>query len=167
MTYTSRTIVRRVRGRLGMVAAVLGMAAGVMTAAAVAVPAFAATIPAAASASPAPTDITSADIAETANSCTSYYRWEASTSGDYSRVKWTSNPCGFQIQERSGCSNSLTFNWSTSGIVVGVNLWDESSCDTQHQIITRGEVHFNHEDGTGWTTYKTFWQNPGIGPLTP
>jgi hypothetical protein len=127
--------------------------------AAVAVPASAATVPAATSASPAPADIISADVAETANSCTSHYHWEASESGDYSRVKWTSNPCGFLIQERSGCFNNFTFqfNWSTSGVVVAENLWDGSSCDPLDQDITRGEVHFNHQDGTGWTTYQTFW----------
>ena len=98
---------------------------------AVAVPASAATVRAAASASPAPTVTTSAEIAATANSCTSHYEWEASESGDYSRVKWTSNPCGFQIQERSGCVNDFDFlfNWSTSGVVLAVNLWDASYCD--------------------------------------
>jgi hypothetical protein len=168
MPQNPRTIVRTTRGRLGIVAA------GVIT-----VSAFAILIPASAFAAPAAGSPSSAHTARasalpaassgavtvkmpgTANSCTSYWAWQANNylhNGGYTQVKWTSNPCGYSIQERSWCNaGSGSGWWSTSGIVFGVNIWDKSSCTAGVSYASRGEVHFNYQDGNGWTTYQTFW----------
>jgi hypothetical protein len=161
MTQNARTIVRTTRGRLGIVAA------GVITVATILTPTSAIAAPAAGSASRATTDSSPADIAVTGTmpgtdtQCTSDYQWQANGYegfGGYSQVEWTSNPCSFSIQERSWCSvlNGVS-GWETSGVVVSTDLWDKTSCDPINSSITRGEVRFNYNDGSGWSTYTTFW----------
>lgn len=116
-------------------------------------------------AAPSPSTL-SADIVVTATmsgtntACTSHWRWQAANAanGNYSEVEWTSNPCGFSIQERSWCvdafSGSGAGGWATSGVVLRTGLWDKTSCSSAEDI-TRGEWRF--ESSGGWSTYKTFW----------
>jgi hypothetical protein len=160
MTQNSRTIVRATRGRLGIVAAGVVMAVTMLT------PASAVAAPVAGSASPAPTDSSGeGDVTDTMAGtntlCTSHWKGQGArdpfTLGGYSEVEWTSNPCGFSIQERSWCAKTMVAggDWSTSGVVVRTNLWDKSSCARLTHAITRGEWRFL--SGSGWSTYKTFW----------
>jgi len=116
------------------------------------------------SASVAPADTIDGEVDGTATIpgtntlCAYHYRWHVDTPvifGGDSEVEWTNNPCGFSIQERSWCANvGVGGSWSTSGVVVRLNLWDKSSCGGA-TTINRGEVRFDF--GNGWTTYKTFW----------
>jgi hypothetical protein len=93
--------------------------------------------------------------------CTSDWKGNGNNylhNGGYTQVEWTSNPCGFSIQERSWCNEGGGSGyWSPSGIVFGTDVWDQSTCKSIISYANRGEVHFNHQDGTGWTTYQTFW----------
>jgi hypothetical protein len=164
MPQNPHTIVRSTRGRLGIVAA------GVITVVTI-------LIPASALAAPAPRSPSSAHAARawsqpTASSgavtvkmpgtdCTSDWKWQANNylqNGGYTQVEWTSNPCGYSIQERTWCNEgSGSGYWRTSGIVSGTNIWDKSSCTPIISYASRGEVHFNYQDGSGWTKYQTFW----------
>jgi len=151
----------RTRKTVGLLALVAG---SMITMATMVAPASAVAAPVArpATSSAASSDITAAsqtDIAETSGTCTSHWKWSVSYNildiGGSSKVEWTSNSCGYKIQERSWCSlGDGSGNWETSGVVVSTGLWDGSSCPA-YEFITRGEVRFDH--GSGWGTYKTFW----------
>jgi hypothetical protein len=156
MKLNSGTMARANRGRLGIVAA------GVVMAVTALAPASAFAAPAAGSASQTPADSTGGPIAATSNGCTSYWKWQANNylyNGGYTQVEWTSNRCGFTIQERSFCNTGSGGNWSNSGIVSGEDIWDKSSCPALISYASRGEVHFNYQNGNGWTTYQSFWVN--------
>jgi hypothetical protein len=164
VTHNPRAIVHTTRGRLGIVVA--GVIPGLIMAVTMLTPASAVAAPAVRSASEAPTDSSGSEIAVTGTipgtdtECTSHYEWEADADldiGGWSQVEWTSNPCGYSIQERSWCSGPVSY-WSTSGVVVSTYLWDKSGCSAPLYTIERGEVRFNY--GSGWTTFQTFWTNP-------
>jgi hypothetical protein len=157
MTQNSRTIIHTARGRLGIVAAGVIMAVSILTpASALAAP----VAPTSADSSVADLDVTGA-VPGASTDCTYSWEWQADAEGGiggYSEVEWTSNPCGFSIQERSWCDDILNPNdsgWATSGVVIRTDLWDKSSCDPDLYRITRGEVRFNF--GSGWSAYQTFW----------
>jgi hypothetical protein len=154
MPQNLRTIVRTARGWLGIVAA------GVVTVAAVLVPAPAFAAPAAGSPSSVlagSSGTVTGRMPGTKILCTSYWTGAGDNNAGYTEVEWTSNPCGYAIQERTWCiymgGSGL---WENSGIVFGDNIWDKSSC-ANFSYASRGEVHFNYQDGNGWTKYQTFW----------
>jgi hypothetical protein len=166
MPQNPRTIVRTTLGRLGIVGA------GVITVVTILVPASALAAPAAGSpSSPHAARVSALSAASSGSGavkipgtgilCTSHWKWQANNylqNGGYTEVEWTSNPCGFSIQERSWCNEGGGSGyWSTSGIVFGTNIWDKSSCTPVISYASRGEVHFNYQDGSGWTKYQTFW----------
>jgi hypothetical protein len=166
MPQNPRIIVRTTRGRLGI------LAAGVVTVVTILIPASASAAPAAGSPSSAhaakasarPTASSGAVTAKmpgTGILCTSDWTGQGNNylqNGGYTQVEWTSNPCGFSIQERTWCNfGGGSGNWQTSGIVFGDNIWAKTSCTPIVSYASRGEVHFNHQDGKGWDTYQTFW----------
>jgi hypothetical protein len=129
--------------------------------------------PAAASASPALPDSPGGDISITGTmpgadtDCTDHH-WigngiQAGSLGigGSSWVEWTSNTCGYLIQERSWCvSQDGSGFWSTSGVVKETGLLDSSSCGADSSHITRGEERTSSDGGSTWTTYTTFWTPP-------
>jgi hypothetical protein len=124
--------------------------------------------PAAASASPALADSSSGDIAiggtmpGADTDCT--HVWTGSGNQAFngtdasSWVEWTSNSCGWSIEERSWCVSTVTGSgtWETSGVVEETGHKDSTYCPDGYDI-TRGEERTSSDGGSTWTTYETFW----------
>jgi len=166
MLQNSHTVVRTARRLLSI------MAAGGITVFAILIPAPAFAAPVAGSPSSAHAPKASAQPAASSGAvtarmpgtkilCTSYWAWQANNylqNGGYTQVEWTNNPCGYTIQERTWCNaGGGSGGWQTSGIVLHNNIWAKTSCTPILTYASRGEVHFNYQDGNGWTTYQTFW----------
>jgi hypothetical protein len=99
----------------------------------------------------------SGTIPGTNTACTSHWNWHVSESvaGGYSEVEWTSNSCGYQIQDRSWCTAGVGGYWSNSGVVTGVDIWDRANCEVIAPVA-RGEQRFRSPGGS-WSTYKSYW----------
>lgn len=96
----------------------------------------------------------------TGTTCTSYWKWHVYHpfwGGGYSEVEWTSNPCGFQIQDRSYCNSPAGAYWTYSGIVKSTYLWDRATCKGSDFII-HGQEHFRAVDGS-WSSWKNYWND--------
>ena len=92
--------------------------------------------------------------------CTSYWRWVVKHDHirEYTKVEWTSNPCGFTIQDQSQCYNFIyrTFRLATpSGKVKGVKVWARSSCDVYQERVDAGLKRVQ-KNGV-WTPWSTYW----------
>lgn len=105
-------------------------------------------------------EIGSAD--ETAmGSCANHYNWYKSGGtgyGGYAKVEWTKNPCGYLIQTRVWCWIDISSNfgdWSISGVVKKVDLWDQAGCGAL-ELRGGAYVRFSHDGGSTWTTYKAY-----------
>jgi hypothetical protein len=101
-------------------------------------------------------------IAGTSTKCTSHWKWKTFHnpvfgSDDYSKVEWTSNPCGFAIQDRSWCFSG-TDQFYVSGVVKRTNLWDQASCNFQFPDIYWAQQRFR--TGSTWSAWKTYWGGP-------
>jgi hypothetical protein len=85
---------------------------------------------------------------------TGYWNWHVNHLGNYSEVEWTSNPCNFNIQDRSHCLNVTFFNtrYVYSGFVKRTYLWDRSQCNDTSEIINQGQEWDGYK-----TTWRTFW----------
>ena len=94
--------------------------------------------------------------------CTStwVYQVQAGLSGGnaYSQVKWTSNPCGFVIEDRSICEGIYQNIYNTySGRVSGTGIWDRASCRAFVDSINSAAKKY--ETATGWTGYVVYWSS--------
>ena len=101
-------------------------------------------------------------IAGTSTTCTSHWKWVVFHnliygSDDYSKVEWTSNPCGFAIQDRSWCFYSTGAHFD-SGIVTRTNLWDQASCEFRYPDIYWAQQRFRN--GSTWSAWRTYWGSP-------
>jgi hypothetical protein len=121
--------------------------------------------PAAGAAVMSPTAVTSGSgtvtgtIPGTSVLCTSYWRWHVSypPTGGYSEVEWTSNPCGFRIEDRSYCESAIhpgNEHWNYSGIVKSTYLWDKAGCGIT-EVISRAQERF--ENGSSWSGWNQYW----------
>jgi hypothetical protein len=100
----------------------------------------------------------SGTIPGTSTACTSHWNWHVSQSlsGGYSEVEWTSNPCGYQIQDRSWCTDGVVGGyWATSGTVTGTDVWDRANCEAIAPI-NRAEEHFR-SPGASWPAFTSYW----------
>jgi hypothetical protein len=91
--------------------------------------------------------------------CTSYWSWHVSypPSGGYSEVEWTSNPCGFKIEDRSWCESLIqpgSEHWNYSGIVKRTYLWDQAGCGITEEISWAQERFY---DGSSWSGWNQYW----------
>lgn len=91
--------------------------------------------------------------------CTSNWNWKVYSNiiygyDDYSEVEWTSNPCGFTIQDRSGCFYG-TGAYYYSGKVKGTYIWDKASCTFSYPDIWVAQQRFYN--GSSWSSWKTYW----------
>jgi hypothetical protein len=91
--------------------------------------------------------------------CTSYWRWHVSypPTGGYSEVEWTSNPCGFRIEDRSYCESAIhpgNEHWNYSGIVKSTYLWDKAGCGIT-EVISGAQERF--ENGSSWSGWNQYW----------
>jgi hypothetical protein len=94
----------------------------------------------------------------TNRACTSHWSWyvqslEAPVS--YSQVEWTSNPCGFQIQDRSLCLPGVDAAFY-SGIVTGTYIWDRASCTLVFPGIDHAAQRYRCPGGS-WSAWDTYW----------
>jgi hypothetical protein len=101
-------------------------------------------------------------IPGTDTACTSYWNWYVSwpPTGGYSEVEWTSNPCGFRIEDRSRCESVIeggNAHYNYSGIVKSTYLWDKAGCGTS-EMITWAQERF--ESGSGWSSWNRYWSRP-------
>src|ERR1700733_10540414 len=146
---------------------VLGVAAGIAAAgspAAMAGTLQSHTQPEAVSATPAPTSgdgsgTVTGTMPGSSALCTSYWSWHVSypPTGGYSEVEWTSNPCGFKIEDRSYCESAIhpsNEHWNYSGIVKSTYLWDQAGCGVT-EVISSAQERF--ESGSGWSSWKQYW----------
>ena len=96
--------------------------------------------------------------------CHSTWRWQVGFYGyagiPYSQVKWTSNPCGDFIRDRSECVhvNGNTYDTDPSGIVKRVGLKARTYCHTGYDSLKRGEYQWKRPGGQ-WSAWKTFWKS--------
>jgi hypothetical protein len=89
-----------------------------------------------------------------AAACTSHWTWKVSQAGNgYSQVKWTSNPCGFAIQDGSYCLGGTAFY--KSGVVTRTGLWDTAYCTYLYPVINAAQWRFRN--GSTWSAWKTYW----------
>ncbi len=145
---------RRLYRYVGTVAAAAALFAAVM-----------AFTPAHARAATSPTpsaSVSGSGTAATAALCTSHWNWYVSwpPTGGYSKVEWTSNACGFTIQDRSYCESAIqsgSANWSYSGKVTRTNVWDQADCGIT-QVITTAQQRFYN--GSSWSSWSTYWKRP-------
>ena len=92
--------------------------------------------------------------------CTSYWKWYVIHDvffREYSKVEWTSNPCGFTIQDKSQCATGDgVYRFATpSGKVKGVKVWARSSCDVERENISAGLDRIR-KNGV-WSPWSTYW----------
>jgi len=139
---------------------------GTVAAAAALFVAALAIIPANARAATSPTSSASPSAGSatetTAASCSWNFNWYVSwpPTGGYSKVEWTSNPCGYLIQDRSYCESAIqsgSANWSYSGKVKSTYLWDQADCGISQVITTAQERIYN---GSSWSSWHTYWTRP-------
>lgn len=92
--------------------------------------------------------------------CTSNWKWQVDTTlYNWSQVEWTSNPCGFQIQDRSWCLEGTGAYWD-SGIVKSTYLWDKASCQGQYvYTLWEADQRFRAVGGS-WSAWKAYWGGP-------
>lgn len=154
-------------GAVAVVAALLG-AFGSAANAMAAVPGLkSASGPGSVSASrPGPTSRSGAGFAITGTvpgtdtACTSNWKWKVDTTlYNWSEVEWTSNPCGYQIQDRSWCLEGYGAYYD-SGIVKSTYLWDKATCQGQFSYaIWEADQRFRLPGGS-WSAWKTYWGGP-------
>lgn len=100
-------------------------------------------------------------ILGTSAACTSHWAWHVSwpPTGGYSEVEWTSNPCGFRIQDRSRCEPPVTggAHYNTSGIVRGTHIWAKAGCGITETISWAQK---RIEKGTIWSGWTRYWTRP-------
>lgn len=101
-------------------------------------------------------------ITKTVNgqNCTSHWKWQVNSSGfdgkDYAKVKWTSNPCGFYIQDKIECTGIYENHYyEYSGVVKKTGLWDQATCVALVDSIDNAWRHF--QEYGSWTKYYRFW----------
>ena len=95
----------------------------------------------------------------TSRRCTSHWNWKVFHnpvygSDDYSKVEWTSNPCGFAIQDQSWCFEGTGASYD-SGIVTRTYLWDQANCTFTYPDIWKAQQRFRN--GGSWSAWKTYW----------
>lgn len=91
--------------------------------------------------------------------CTSHWNWHVShpATGGYSEVEWTSNPCGFRIEDRNWCVSVIPpdlGHYNYSGIVKRTYLWDKAGCGVT-EVITGAQQRY--ESGSSWHSWKQYW----------
>lgn len=100
-----------------------------------------------------------AHAATMARSCTELHSEQVvAATPDYSQVKWTTNSCGWLIQDRSKCRNAQVQTIFTySGKVKAVGLWDRASCTSAYSQIIAAAYRTSSNGGTTWTSWVTYW----------
>jgi hypothetical protein len=89
-----------------------------------------------------------------AAACTSHWNWRVSDAGNgYTQVEWTSNPCGFVIQDGTYCLGGSAFY--KSGLVTRTGLWDTAYCTFLYPVENAGEMRFRN--GSTWSAWKLYW----------
>lgn len=96
----------------------------------------------------------------TGQTCVSHWKWKVfyglSRGTDYSEVEWTSNPCGYIIEDRSTCQDIWNHSYYTySGRVRGTYIWDAAHCKAWTDAIHHGAKEYLTNDG--WVPFKTYW----------
>jgi hypothetical protein len=96
----------------------------------------------------------------TGAACTSNWKWQVDTTlYNWSQVEWTSNSCGFQIQDRSWCLEGYGAYYD-SGIVKATYLWDRATCQGQFSYaIWEADQRFRAPGGS-WSAWKRYWGGP-------
>jgi hypothetical protein len=89
--------------------------------------------------------------------CTSHWNWQIDdpTFYGWSEVEWTSNPCGYQIQDKSWCLAG-TGGYFVSGIVTSTYLWDRANCNLEYSPLWEAQQRFRSPGGS-WSAWKTYW----------
>jgi hypothetical protein len=94
----------------------------------------------------------------TERACTSNWNWKVEWAGvgsGWSEVEWTSNSCGFQIQDRSWCLAGTSAHVD-SGIVTRTYLWDRASCNVLFPGLASAQQRYRSPGGS-WSAWKTYW----------
>jgi len=96
----------------------------------------------------------------TATACTSHWNWQIYAPSIYgwSEVEWTSNSCGFQIQDRSWCLEGTGGHFD-SGIVTSTYLWDRASCNLVYSPLWEADQRFRSPGGS-WSAWNRYWGGP-------
>lgn len=146
-------------GALAVIAALLGALGSTATALAAAPGPKSALVPGLTTASGSGFAITGT-LPGTDTACTSNWKWQVNTTFyNWSQVEWTSNPCGYEIQDRSWCYEGLGAYWD-SGIVKSTYLWDRASCQGQYvDTIWEADQRFRSPGGS-WSAWKAYWGGP-------
>jgi len=89
--------------------------------------------------------------------CTSHLKGVVDTTlYNWSKVEWTSNPCGYQIQDRSWCLEGSGAHFD-SGIVSRTNLWDQANCNLEYfGTIWEADWRFR-TPFADWSAWKKYW----------
>lgn len=89
--------------------------------------------------------------------CTSNWNWQIDdpTFYGWSEVEWTSNPCGYQIQDESWCLEG-TGGHFLSGIVTSTYLWDRANCNLEYSPLWEAQQRFRSPGGS-WSAWRTYW----------
>jgi len=96
----------------------------------------------------------------TSKRCTSHWAWKVRTglTGDeWSEVWWTSNPCGFKIEDRSTCQGTHGQYYTYSGRVKGINIKDRASCTSWTDAIKHAAKEYL--TASGWVPFATYWND--------
>jgi hypothetical protein len=110
--------------------------------------------------SPAPGATVDGTTSGTEAGCAWTYKWhtDGTISGGYTEVKWTYNPCGLRIEDRTYCGSEISpgeTQWNYSGIVKRTGLWDRATCGSTW-VSSKGEERHTGADGS-WGSWHEYW----------
>jgi len=97
-------------------------------------------------------------------SCHVTWTWQVGNQGveqtPYSQIKWTANPCGYLIRNRSQCLKVFGGKYYTapSGIVKRVGLKARTYCNNMWQDLKKGQYQWKRPGGE-WSPWITFWHD--------
>lgn len=79
--------------------------------------------------------------------------------GDYSRVEWTSNSCGWLTQDRSECRNAqVQTAYFKGGPVKSLYVWSTAACTSTYPQIIKAQDRISTDGGATWSSWVTYWQ---------